>query len=77
MTTTVSFDTTKSPIQMIVSTDQHMGQFKGTVQVGADSTPFQQNFLRNAVTITDSSGATWKPVSDDQGFPTSKVVYSL
>lgn len=77
MATTVSFDLTKSPAQMLVTTDQHTGQFKGIVQVGADSTPFQQNFARNPITINDSSGATWKLVSDDLGFPTSKAVYSL
>jgi len=77
MATTVSFDTTKSPLQMIVTTDQHAGQVKGTVQVGADTTPFQQNFVRNSIVITDTSGAIWKLVSDDQGVPTSKAVYSL
>lgn len=77
MATTVAVDATKSPLQMTITTDQHVGQVKGTVQVGADSTPFQQNFVRNPITITDSSGATWKLVSDDLGFPTSKAVYSL
>jgi len=77
MATTIAFDTTKSPIQMIVTTDQHVGQLKGTVTVGSDTTPYQQNFTRNPVVINDSSGATWKLVSDDMGFPASKVVYSL
>ncbi len=77
MATTVSFDASKSPIQMLISTDQHVGQLKGTVSIGSDSTPYQQNFVRNPVTITDSSGAAWKLVSDDLGFPQSKLVYSL
>lgn len=77
MPTTVTFDTTKSPIQMTVTTDKHMGQLRGTVTVGSDSTPYSQNFQVNPIQITDTSGATWKLLSDDQGFPISKAVYSL
>jgi hypothetical protein len=77
MATTVTFDTSKSPLQLIVVTDQHAGKVSGTVQVGSDTTPYSQSFVRNPITITDDSGAVWKQISDDLGVPQSRAVYSL
>lgn len=77
MATSISFDTSKSPLQMTITTDQHTGKVVGTVEIGSDSTPYSQTFVRNPITVTDTSGATWKLVSDDMGVPQSKVVYSL
>jgi hypothetical protein len=68
MTTTASVDPKTNILTVI--TDQAFGA--GAVVVGADSTPF--TFARNPITV---SGATAKPIANDQGTPKTTATFQL
>jgi hypothetical protein len=68
MTTTASLDP-KTNI-LTVTTDQAFGA--GSVVVGADSTPFI--FARNPIVV---SGATVKPLTNDQAAPKTTATFQL
>lgn len=76
MTTTVAITST-TPLQVTVTTDQHMIDLAGTITatVGADVIPFQYNQkeILHPVDVADPAH-TWTLISDDQGVPTSKIV---
>jgi hypothetical protein len=68
MTTTASVDPKTNILTVI--TDQAFGA--GSVQVGADSTPF--TFPRNPIIV---SGATVKPLTNDEAAPKTTATFQL